>query len=69
MQAGQTSSRRCRNRRIGEFLEKLGFNEGRTTGIPKILQAMKRNGSPIPKFDFDKVYTCFMCRLPIHPQA
>ena len=45
------------------------MTEGRSTGIPKILQAMKQNGSPSPEFDFDADHTFFMCRLPIHPQA
>ncbi len=45
------------------------MTEGRATGIPKILHAMKQNGSPTPEFDFDKDHTYFMCRLPIHPQS
>jgi len=45
------------------------MTDGRSTGIPKILQAMKRNGSPKPEFDFDDDHTFFMCRLPVHPQA
>ena len=45
------------------------MTEGRSTGIPKILQAMKQNGSPSPEFDFDEDHTFFMCRLPVHPGA
>jgi len=29
------------------------MTEGRATGIPNILQTMKRNGAPKPEFDFD----------------
>lgn len=46
---GHVTSRRYRNRRLGEFLEELDLTEGRGTGIPKILRAMKENGSPRPK--------------------
>lgn len=69
LRAGRAIPRRYRNRRIGEFLKELDMTEGRSTGIPKILQAMKRNGSPKPEFDFDDDHTFFMCRLPVHPQA
>ncbi len=69
LRAGRALPRRYRNRRIGEFLKELDITEGRATGIPKILHAMKQNGSPAPEFEFDKDHTYFMCRLPIHPQA
>ena len=69
LRAGRAIPRRYRNRRIGEFLKELDMTEGRSTGIPKILQAMKRNGSPKPEFDFDDDHTFFMCSLPVHPQA
>jgi ATP-dependent DNA helicase RecG len=69
LRAGRALPRRYRNRRIGEFLKELDMTEGRATGIPKILYAMRQNGSPAPEFEFDKDHTYFMCRLPIHPQA
>jgi len=43
-------SRRYRNRRIGDFLKELKLVEGRNTGIPTILKAMKQNGSELPAF-------------------
>ena len=61
--------RRYRNRRIGEFLKELDLTEGRSTGIPKILRAMKENGSPSPEFEFDEDHTYFLVRLPAHPEA
>ncbi len=61
--------RRYRNRRIGEFLKELEFTEGRSTGIPKIIHAMKSNGSPPAEFEFDEDHSYFMVRLPAHPTA
>ena len=60
-------ARRYRNRRIGEFLKELDLTEGRSTGIPKIREAMRANGSPSPVFETDDERTSFLVRLPIHP--
>ncbi|MEO8613788.1 MAG: ATP-binding protein, partial [Luteolibacter sp.] len=46
LRQGKAVPRRYRNRRIGDFLKELDITEGRSTGIPKILRAMKKNGSP-----------------------
>jgi ATP-dependent DNA helicase RecG len=62
-------TRRYRNRRIGEFLKELNLTEGRGTGIPKILRAIQKNGSPLPVFDTDDDRTYFVARFPIHPGA
>jgi len=62
-------SRRYRNRRIGEFLKELDLTEGRGTGVPKILRAMRDNGSPPPLFKFDEDHSYFATVLPIHPAA
>jgi ATP-dependent DNA helicase RecG len=40
---------------------------GRSTGIPKILKAVKRNGSPMPLFETDEDRSYFLVRLPVHP--
>jgi ATP-dependent DNA helicase RecG len=69
LRRGKAVSRRYRNRRIGEFLRELDLTEGRATGIPKILRAMRGNGSPAPKFETDDERTSFLIRLPVHPQA
>ena len=69
LRAGHARPRRYRNRRIGEFLKELEFTEGRSTGIPKIMEAMQKNGSPPAEFDFDEDHSYFMVRLPIHPAA
>ncbi|MFH1847358.1 MAG: RNA-binding domain-containing protein [Candidatus Omnitrophota bacterium] len=59
-------SRRYRNRRIGEFFKELDMTEGRGTGVPKILQAIKKNESPLPIFHTDEDRTYFVVELPIH---
>lgn len=62
-------ARRYRNRRIGEFLKELDLTEGRGTGIPKIMRAIERNGSPLPVFETDEDRSYFVVRFPIHPRA
>lgn len=69
LRAGRAQPRRYRNRRIGEFLKELEFTEGRATGIPKIIRAMRENGSPPAEFDFDEDHSYFMVRFPVHPAA
>ena len=69
LQTGRAISRRYRNRRIGEFLKELDLAEGRSTGIPKILRAMRENGSPAPVFESDDERTWFLVRLPVHEAA
>jgi ATP-dependent DNA helicase RecG len=65
LRAGRAVARRYRNRRIGEFLKELDLTEGRSTGIPKILQAMLNNGSDEPEFETDLDRTSFLVRLPL----
>ena len=67
--AGKAVSRRYRNRRIGEFFKELDLTEGRSTGIPKILRAVKRNGSPDPEFETDEERNYFLVRFPVHPKS
>ena len=63
----RVSSRRYRNRRIGEFLKELHLTEGRNTGFQKIIRALKANGSPMPIFETDEERTFFLTTFPIHP--
>jgi ATP-dependent DNA helicase RecG len=65
---GVMVGRRYRNRRIGEFFKELKFTEGRCTGVPKILAAMKNNGSPPPVFETDEERTYFISILKIQPE-
>ena len=67
--AGKAVSRRYRNRRLGEFFKELDLTEGRATGIPKILRAIKRNGSPEPIFETDADRSYFIVRFPVHQKV
>ncbi len=66
---GPVRVRAYRNRRIGDFLKELHLTEGRCTGVPKIRNAMKNNGSPPPVFDTDDDNNFFLITLPIHPDS
>jgi ATP-dependent DNA helicase RecG len=67
LRMGRGVARRYRNRRIGEFLKELELSEGRGTGIPKILQSMRGNGSPEAALETDANRTSFLVRLPLRP--
>ena len=67
LQKERIVSRRYRNRRIGDFLKELDLTEGRSTGIPKMREAMAQNGSPMPRLLTDEERTYFRIELPIHP--
>lgn len=69
LRIGRAHPRRYRNRRLGEYLKELEFTEGRSTGIPKIMEAMAKNGSPPAEFEFDEDHSYFMVRLPTHLAA
>lgn len=69
LRTGRVVARRYRNRRIGEFLKELRLTEGRGTGVPTMLRAMRENGSPEPVFETDAERTYFTTVLPIHPLA
>ena len=58
----------ARNRRVGEFLKELRLAEGRLTGISKIYRALRANGSPPPKFDFDKFRSYFRTTIYAHSE-
>lgn len=62
----RVSSRRYRNRRIGEFLKELRLTEGRNTGFQKIRRALQSNGSPEPLFETDEDRTYFLTTIYVH---
>ena len=66
LQKPRVISRHYRNRRIGDFLKEMHLTEGRSTGFPKIYQAVKRNDSPIPLFETDDRNMHFLATMPIH---
>ena len=57
---------RYRNRRIGDFLKELKMAEGRNTGIPLILKAMRQNGSDVPVFKTDEERSYLRVIFPVH---
>ncbi len=67
LRAGRLSWRPYLNRRIGEFLKELELTEGRSTGIPKVIRAMRANGSPTPDFQTNHERDYFIATLPVHP--
>lgn len=44
----------------------MHLTEGRSTGFPKIYQAVKRNDSPMPIFETDDRNMHFLATMPIH---
>lgn len=62
----QMRTRRYRNRRIGDFLKELHLVEGRNTGIPTAIKAIKENGSPLPLLITDDERSFFSVVMPIH---
>ena len=56
-----------RNRRIGDFLKELGFIEGRNTGFPNAIEALKRNGSGQLSFEMDASRNFLSVTIPVHP--
>ena len=67
IQQERVASRNYRNRRIGDFLKELRLTEGRSTGFPKIRQALRRNGSPEVVFETDERNSYFLAHIDIHP--
>lgn len=56
-----------RNRRIGDFLKELHLIEGRNTGYPTVLNALRDNGSSYPEFEMDEGRNYLTVKLSIHP--
>ena len=48
-------------------MKELELTEGRGTGIPKICNALKNNGSPPPRFETDEARTYFLVEIRLHP--
>lgn len=55
-----------RNRRIGDFLKELKLIEGRNTGFPNALNALKLNASPMLKFEMDAERQYLSVIIPIN---
>ena len=63
---GKAIARRYRNRRIGEFLKEIDLSEKRSTGITKILETLRLNGSPLPEFETDDERNYFIVTIRPH---
>lgn len=55
-----------RNKRLGDCLKELRLAEGRNTGIPKIVSALRKNGSGMPEYITDGNRTFLTVKVPIH---
>ena len=60
-------SRIYRNRRIGDFLKELHLIEGRNTGFPNAVKALRDNGSPFPQIRMDPERSYVDVIIPVHP--
>ena len=63
----QIRARVYRNRRIGDFLKELKLIEGRNTGFPNAIKALKTTGSDMLRFDMDANRNYLSVTIPIHP--
>lgn len=66
MESGNVSVRRYRNRQIGNLLKELKLTEAKCTGIPLILKAMQKNGSPQPIFQSPGNREGLVVTIPVH---
>lgn len=55
-----------RNRRIGDFLKELHLIEGRNTGFPNAIKALRENGSDLLTFDMDENRSYLSVTIPVH---
>ena len=62
----QIRARVYRNRRIGDFLKELRLIEGRNTGFPTAIKALRENGSGPLRFDMDENRTYLSVTIPVN---
>jgi len=58
--------RRYRNIRLGDMLKQLNLLEKFATGIPQMVEALSKNGSPLPILSTDAEKTFFLALIKIH---
>lgn len=63
----QEGERWVNRAKVGDFFKELDITEGKSTGIPTINAAMKTNGSPAVRYEFNDTYSWFMATVPVHP--
>lgn len=62
-------ARNYRNIRLGEWLKNLRLAEKYATGIPTVIDALKKNESPAPTLLTDEGRSYFLAVLKIHPDT
>jgi ATP-dependent DNA helicase RecG len=62
-------ARNYRNIRLGEWLKNLRLAEKYATGIPTIIDALKKNDSPAPTLLTDDARSFFLAIFKIHPDT
>ncbi len=62
-------ARNYRNIRLGEWLKNLRLAEKYATGIPTMVDALKKNDSPAPILLTDEVRSFFLAIFKIHPDT
>lgn len=60
-------ARSYRNRRLGDLLKEIHLIEGRNTGFPNALSALKKNGSASLQFEYDEDRNYLSVIIPVHP--
>jgi ATP-dependent DNA helicase RecG len=63
------TARNYRNTRLGDFLKNLRLAEKYGTGIPTMVNSLKKNGSPKPVLTTDSERTYFSVAIYIHPET
>jgi ATP-dependent DNA helicase RecG len=62
-------ARNYRNIRLGDWLKNLRLAEKYATGIPTMVESLKRNESPLLSLLTDEARTYFLATLKIHPDS
>lgn len=69
LQQLQVVARNYRNIRLGDWLKNLRLAEKYATGIPTMVEALNKNGSPLPSLLTDDAKTYFLVTFKIHPDT
>ncbi len=66
---GEVKPRYYRNIRLGDFLKNIHLTGKNGSGLPAMREALRKNGSPQPRFVTDAEQTYFEVAFPINHQA
>jgi ATP-dependent DNA helicase RecG len=62
-------ARNYRNIRLGEWLKNLRLAEKYATGIPTMIESLRKNESPLLSLTTDEALTYFLAIIRIHPET